>query len=259
MKKTIQYSISSLLILTSVMPFFAFAEEAIPETTSIKTTPATTIAIPQGNNFCAKIPAIGSKLGEQILNSETKKRENEARLAVNTTKKEADIDAKRASGRADTDSKRIKTADKLNTKAKTDTQKVAVTTYTKAINDSVTARRTAIDAAVKIYRDGITALYTTKSTDTDINFTTFKSSIDGAIQKATADCANKVASKTVSTTFNKSLKDARAAFTANNKLSVQNTQIKALKDTRDAAFKKAEADFKQATDKARADLIMAMK
>ena len=259
MKKSIKYSVSSFLILTSVMPFFAFAEEAIPETTSIKTGITTTIAIPQGNNFCAKISTIGSKLSEQMTNTETKKRENEAKLAANTTKKEADIDAKRATSRIDIDSKRIKTADKLNTKAKTDIQKAAVATYTKAINDSVTARRTAIDVAVKTYRDGLTALYSTKNTDTDTSFTTFKSSVDAAIQKATADCANKVPSKTASSVFNKSIKDARMALASSKKLSTVNTKVKELKDAKDAAFKKAESDFKQATDKARADLIMAMK
>lgn len=258
MKKSIQYSISSLLVLTSVMPFFTFAEETKVEAKIIQA-PTETVSIPKSNNFCAKIPSIGSRLGEQMLNTELKKKENEIKVAEKTTKKESEIDAKRASGRVDTDNKRIKTADKLNTKAKTDAQKVAVAAYTKAISDSATARRTEIDAAVKIYREGVAAVYTVKTTDTDTGFLAYKTSVEAAIQKATADCVNKVSSKTVSVSFNKSVKDAKTTLTASKKNSTQNTQIKALKETRDAAFKKAEADFKQATDKARADLIMAMK
>lgn len=255
--KSIQYSISSLLIIGSFMPFLAFAED----TTTSATTPTTTVSIPvpPENKFCSKFTEISTKLANQISDNEAKKKENESKNALIIAEKEAKVDAKKAAARTDADDKRIKNFDKANVKAKTDSQKAAVEVYKQSMTVAVTARRTAVDAAVKTYRDGITALLASKNTTTDTSMATFKTAVDAATIKATADCANKVSNKTISSTFNKAIKDARATLAANKKSGTQATAMKTLKDARDIAFKQAESDFKNATDKARTTLLMSMK
>lgn len=247
MKNTQKYVATFVLTAFTLMPLSSFAETS------------TTVSIPKEAKFCSKFNTISTKLQDQIANTEAKKKENEINNEKKIADKEALVDAKRASGRITADEKRIKNFDKANTKAKTTEQKAAVEAYQKAITEAVSARRLAIDTAAKTYRDGVAALMTTKSTEIDSSINSFKDAVVKATEKANTDCANKVPDKTVSIEFNKAIKDARTALSNSKKTFSKSTEMKNLKTTRDASFKEAESNFKNATDKARADLLIAMK
>ncbi|MEY2671964.1 MAG: hypothetical protein RL687_381 [Candidatus Parcubacteria bacterium] len=248
MKKSTKYFLSGTLIINILFPISSFAETASP-----------VVAIPAQSKFCSKFNEISSKLQSQISEVETKKKESEIKNETKIAEKESAVDAKKAEGRISADDKRIKNFDKTNTKAKTDKQKAAVVVYKKAMTDAVTARRTAVDTAVKSYRDSVSGLMSTKNTEIDSAIATFKTAVAKATDKANTDCANNIPNKIVSTEFNNAIKDAKTALSTSKKSFSKTAEVKALKLIRDTAFKEAETVFKSATDKARAELLIAIK
>lgn len=239
--------IAGTLVAFSFLPVFAFAEGTTTHETKTE------------KGFCTRISTVSTKIADQITTTEARQLKNQQDRANKITKKESDADAKRAEGRTTADGKRAGNWDKMATKATTDAQKAAVATYKQAIQDAVTARRTAVDTAVKTYRDGLTTAMTGHSTAIEAAMATFKTSVTTAVTKAQADCTAGVASKTVSASFNKAVADARVILKDAKKAAETASGLTALKQTRDTAIKAAEATFKTATEKARADLMLALK
>ncbi len=157
------------------------------------------------------------------------------------------------------DGKRLKNWNKMEHKAKTDDQKSAVAIYKVAILKAVTDRRTAIDIAVKVYRDNLATAISAHNADIAGTFMTFKASVAASVAKAKADCTAKVPNQTVKDTFNKSIAGARKILQDSKKNDEGSSSLQALKQTRDNAIKLAETNFKTATEKARADLALALK
>jgi len=212
-----------------------------------------------GANFCTRISFIEEKLADQVTRAETKQSKYQMDRLSKMEKKESDIDGKRALGRGDADSKRVKNWDKMIRKAKTDAEIAAVSAYKTAISTAVTTRRTAVDTAVKAYRDGLSTILGTNNTALDQAVATFKASINSALAKAKTDCTAGVDSKTVKDTYNKSMSDAKKALETARKNAMTNEAITALKKTRNDAINLAATNFKTATDKARADLLLVLK
>ena len=250
MKFNFKKIIASTLVVFSMLPVLTFAEENGKS--------ATAPGKKEGD-FCTRLSSVQVKYADQIKKTEEKRFKNESDRSDKLHNKESDIDARRASNRADVDGKRMKNWDKMLSKAKTDAQKAAVEAYKTAIQNAVTARRTAVDGAVKTYRDGLTAAMTTHSGTINTAIAAFKASVDAALSKAQTDCSNKVDSKVVKDTFNKSVSDAKKVLQEARKSAEISSGLAALKKTRDEAIKAAETTFKQATDKARADLMLALK
>jgi hypothetical protein len=242
MKSYLKTIIASTLIIFSFIPAITFAEETTKK---------------QGS-FCTRVSTLQTKLADQVTATEKKVTLREESKTAIIIKKESDVDAKRAESRAKAEGSRAQKWDKMISKAKTSSQKTAVEAYKKAITDAVAVRRSAVDASVKAYREGLAELMKNKTSNVDAALATFKTTIDAALVKAQADCAAGVVDKTVSTVFNKSVSDARATLASSRKTN-KSEELKALKKVRDDAFKKAEAEFKSATDKARADLILGLK
>ena len=250
MKFNFKKFIASTLVVLSFLPILASAEEnGRSENAPGK----------KEGDFCTRISSVQDKYAEKIKNMEEKRQKNESERGDKMTKKQGDVDSKRASNRTEIDGKRMKNWDKMAGKAKTDAEKAAVEAYKTAIQNAVTARRGAVDAAVKTYRDGLTSAMTTHSATINTAIAAFKASVDAALSKAQTDCNNKVDSKTVKETFNKSVSDAKKVLQDARKSSEMSSGLAALKKTRDEAIKAAEATFKQATDKARADLMLVLK
>lgn len=242
---------AGMLVIVSFLPALAFAENT---TTSTATNKKVSVS-----NFCVNLSSIQTKTASQITKAEEKQSKNEGDRLNNITKKESIADAKKAQGRSDVDAKRLKNWDKMVSKAKTDTQKSAVEAYKTAISNAVTVRRTSVDAAVKAYRDALTAILSTHSGSIDGAILTFKTSVDTALTKAQTDCTAGISSKTVKSNFNNSISEARKVLQDARKTANDSMGITTLKKTRDEAIKAAEAIFKQATEKARADLLIALK
>ena len=252
MKFNLKKFIASTLVVFSVLPALAFAEDnnsARAENNQGK----------KIGDFCLRLSSVEAKYADQVKKTEEKRLKNESDRSDKLHNKESDADAKRASNRTDIDSKRMKNWDKMAGKAKTDAGKAAVEAYKTAIQNAVTTRRTAVDASIKAYRDGLAAAMATHSGVVNSAISTFKASVDAALAKAQTDCSNKVDSKIVKDTFNKSVSDAKKVLQDARKNSEMTSGLAALKKTRDDAIKAAETTFKQATDKARADLMQALK
>jgi hypothetical protein len=248
MKFNLKISIAGMLVVLGFLPLSAFAKE-----------PTKTNAKNETTAFCTRLSAVQQKMVDQIIKAETKQSTNEANREVKIAKNESDIDARRAEGRAEADGKRLKNWDKMISKAKTGTQKQSVEAYTTSIQIAVATRRASIDSAVKIYRDSLTALVGTHNSTIDQAVAEFKASVDAALAKARADCAANLASKTVKDTFNTAIDGARKALQADRKTALETEKMGTLKTIRNEAIKIAEATFKTATEKARADLILALK
>jgi hypothetical protein len=247
MKLNLKNSVAGMLVAFSFLPMFAFAETGSTKVAKVK------------ENFCTNISIKESKTLEIIKRAEERQAKNEAERSDKIAKKESDVDAKRAQNRSDIDAKRLKNWDRMVSKAKTDTQKTAVEAYKTAISSAVTVRRTSVDAAVKTYRDALTGTITTHSSAIDQVIAAFKASVDTSLVKAKADCAASVDPKTVKDTYNKSVSEARKVLQTARKAANDNSGITTLKKTREESIKLAETTFKQATEKARADLLLALK
>lgn len=252
MKFNFKKFIASTLVVFSVLPALAFAEDN-------SSANATNNPGKKNGDFCLRISSVQAKYADEVKRTEEKRLKNESDRSDKLRNKESEADAKRASNRTDIDGKRMKNWDKMTGKAKTEAQKAAVEAYKTAIQNAVTTRRTAVDAAVKAYRDGLTTTMTTHSGAINTAIATFKSSVDAALAKAQTDCNNKVDSKIVKETFNKAVSDAKKVLQDARKSAEMTSGLAALKKTRDDAIKAAETVFKQATDKARADLMQALK
>lgn len=240
------------------MPYFAFAEDGT-STTAAGTAPVASMEIKSKNNFCTNIATTITKISDQVKNAEEKTAKNQEDRSGKMTQRQGDADIKRATDRSNIDAKRVNNWDNMTTRAKTDVQKAAVTAYTAAIKSAVDARRTSVDAAVTAYRAGLTQAMTDHSGAITTAIAAFKSAVDTAVAKAQADCAANVAPKTVKENFYQSVTTARKALQAARKSAEMTSGLSDLKKTRDTAIKAAETTFKTATEKARADLKMALK
>lgn len=250
MNLNLKRSLAGVLVAVSFLPVLAFAED------SGSATPAKTKS---AANFCTNLSTREAKITDQIAATEAKISNNQSDRANKLATNQSKTDAKRAQGRTDADSKRLSNWNTMAKKAKTDAQKTAVEAYKTAIQQAVTTRRADIDIAVKTFRDGLTTTMTKHKAALDTAIVTFKTSLSAAVTKAQADCTAGIAPKTVSTTFNQSIKDARKVLQDARKSADMSSGLTALRKTRDDAIKAIEQTFKIATEKARADLTLAFK
>jgi hypothetical protein len=255
MKFNLKKIMAGALMAMVLVPGFAFAEGGEGKENSRKENKSNNSSA----NFCARINSVEQKITDQITKAETKQSTHQGERLDKITKKESEVDAKRAFGRGEADTKRVKNWDKMLGKAKTEEQKVAVEAYKTSISNAVSVRRTAIDTAVKAYRDGLTGVLANHNAKIAAAVATFKASMDTAVAKAKADCTAGVASQTVKDAFNKSVSDARTILQTARKDAEVSSGLTALKKARNDAVELAIANFKTATEKARADLMLVLK
>jgi len=252
MKFNFKKLVAGTLVMFTLVPALTFAEDSNRQGETKE----------QGKsslNFCSRISNIALKTADQITKAEEKQSKNQTDRLSKLENKQKDVDERRAHGRIEADNKRLDNWDKMGNKAKTEAQKAAVEAYRNAVKLAVDARRTAVDAAVKAYRDGLSQILSTNSSTTDQAVVTFKTSMNAAVAKAQADCSAGIDSKTVRASFDQSVKNTREALKNARKSIDMSPSIQALKKTRDDAINTAVSAFKSATEKARADLLLALK
>ncbi len=254
MKYNTNKSIALLLITFSLLPILAFGESSA--TNDLKTENKNDKNV---NNFCLKLSNLNEKLANQVKKTEDRQSLTQINHAVDLNKKESNGDSKKAISRLNTDTKRIKNWNKITNKAKTPEQLAAVESYKKSVQNAIDSRKIAVDAAVKTFKEGLALVNTTYTNSLSLAMTAFKTSVDNALIKAKTDCANNVTSKTVNSTFTKTVNDARSLLKTARKDALTNSGIANLKKTRDDAIKSAEDTFKTANDKAYADLLIILK
>lgn len=253
MKFNLKKLIAGTLVMFTLVPALTFAEGDNSRSSETKEKGKSSL------NFCSRISDIALKTADQITKAEEKQSKNQSERLSKLENKQRDVDEKRAHGRTDADSKRLNNWDKMGNKAKTEVQKAAVEAYKNAVKLAVDTRRTAVDAAVKAYRDGLAQILSTNSGTIDQAVATFKTNMNAAVTKAQADCTAGIDSRTAKASFDQAVKNAREALKSARKSIDMSPSIQALKKTRDDAINAAVSAFKSATEKARADLLLALK
>ena len=256
MKFNLKKSVAGMLVMLTLIPTLAFAENE--NSGKFRNGEEGKERGKSAMNFCARISDISSRTAEQITKIEEKQAKSQSERLGKLERKQGEVDEKRFKNRTEADGKRLGNWERMGGKAKTDAQKAAVEAYKTAIQSAVSARRTAVDAAVKAYRDGLALIMSTNSGTLTSAIATFKASVNAAVAKAQVDCTAGVDSNTVKTAFNLAVKDAREALKNARKSIDKSAEVQALKKTREDAINAAITAFKSATEKARADLKIAL-
>jgi len=204
-----------------------------------------------GANFCANI-------NNYFTNYYTVVQQKVAILNTKIANSQADINARRT--QKDTNLSEARTAAatskityyaNLQAAATTDAEKTAVTTFETAVNNATATKQAAIDAATATYRNGVNVVIAQKEPIIQSAAPTFEAAVNTVLSTAKTSCANGTSSVTAFTTAKAGVKTAIEQF----KVVVQyggaiNTQMMTLQSTRNAAYQKANSDYRIAVQTA---------
>lgn len=227
--KKIALFIGSALIIGVIFPAIAFGQA----------------------NFCANMTARFANyypvVQQRVANLQAKIADSQTRITTQRAQKDANL----ASARTLADTSKITYYANLEASATTDAEKSAVQNFETAVNNAEAAKRTAIDSATATYRTGVDAILAQKQPLIQAAAPTFEAAVKAVVDKAKTDCANGVSSATVFANAKAGLKTAIAQF----KDVVQyggmiNTQMTVLKSARNAAYQKANSDYRVAVQTA---------
>lgn len=210
------------------------------------------------SQFCANLPASADKITASVTSLKDKlataRQDQISTITTRRQKEDSEIQANRSKW----DAQRQENFTKLEAKATTDSQKTAVLSYQSSLRDSISVRRLAYDAARTAYRSGVDNAISSKRTAIDSQANAFTSSINSAVAAARASCAaNAEAANGPATRarFVADLKAARQTFETNRKddAKLGNT-VRQLAQTRNSAFRAANAAFESSAKTARETL-----
>lgn len=212
-----------------------------------------------GNNrgFCALVARgadgrLGQRLGAQQQKLDEKRAERDNRL----TERRQQRDERLSEVRANSDARKADHIDKLLELAQDDGQKQAVAIFQAAVDAALSARRSAVDEARQEFKNGLDAAIAARKAAVDAATGTFTDALVAAETKAKTDCdAAGSDPAQVRETLRASVESARtqlrSALQAAEKIGPQAGE---LVQTRNEAFRAAQADFKAALEQARTDL-----
>lgn len=209
-----------------------------------------------GKNLCTNLIERNLKMGERLLDMQKKISERKAtRKTVFDEKRDA-RDATLKEKREERDAKREEMYARLLERAGNDTEKQkAVAAFKTAVEKAITDRKTAVDAAIAAFRTGVDTAIGTRKNALDVSMTSFKTSADKAFATAKNSCEAGEDPKTVRETLQADLKSARSSAQSDRQEAEKiGEQVKALAETKKAAFATALADFKLAIETARKNL-----
>ncbi len=240
-----------LAIITIIAPVLARAETGsqTPEARAERKLAQTTRVDAQAClRLEQRVENLKSKLTENRTLWLARKTERREELG---TRKEERLD-KLTELRSASDEKREELLSKLEEKFPDAEDQAALKTFSTAIHTAVAKRRAAMDAALLAYRTGAQELLGARQEKMATALATMNTSIGTALEKAKTDCAAGVDKQTIFTTLQASIKAAREKFAADRKSTETNsTDLQELKDTRQAALKKAIETFKTEATAAR--------
>lgn len=206
--------------------------------------------------ICENLAERSSRLQERLGDRYEKIMERKAKRTTAFDEKRDERDVTLDEQRAERDANRTEMYEKLVERAGDDaTKKAAVSAFQSAVEQAVSDRKKAVDAAITAFRSGIdTALGNRKNT-IEASVADFKSAIEQAVSEVKKSCEAGTDPATVRATFEASLKAARADISDDRAAAEKvGTQVKALAETKRAAFLSAHETFKVAMEKARSDL-----
>ncbi len=242
----------SLGLVGLVVPFsfLAVSSSASLAATTPKTSP-----------FCTNLLVLVTKINSSVSSLEAKmataRTNRDQKVATNDTKWDQEL----ATDRAKWTGQRQDQFTRLEAKATTDTQKAAVKTYETTITSAIATRESANDAARATFRAGVASLIAGQRSTIDSQVGTFANAVSSAEATALSSCqATPDQGPAIRTAFQTAMKNARQAFVSDRKSDgTIGSQVKALAQTRDAAFKVNDATFVAAAKAAAAALKTAFK
>lgn len=253
--KLIRSATASALLASMLIPSLALAQTPRERLQDARENAAGT----GGKNFCTNIDTAVSRINDARGKAQEKKTENRMDKSGKLVERRGTKDGKLDDKRSEHDANRSAAYAKMYEKATTTAQKAAVDAFKTTIEASVTKRKAAVDTAIATFRTSADKLITDRTAAVDAAAATHKAAVDAAIAKAKADCAAGTDAATVRSTLQASLKAANEAFrTAAKRPEDLDDQVKALRETRDAAIKSAMTTFKSEYDAAKATLKTAL-
>lgn len=211
-----------------------------------------------GQNLCSRLGNYISKMETRITDRESKilsrRRERQEKWSDRLT----DWDEKREAQRDRAEARMAEFFLKLEARATTDAQKQALAVFKAAIQAAIQVRKTAVDAAILAFRTGVETQLSQRKIQTENAVLAYKNAQKAAFDKAKSSCDSMIVPGTVLETLKTDLKTARDNFqAARTAIEKAADKIKALNETKKAAFGKAHQDFKAALEKAKADFGLA--
>lgn len=212
-----------------------------------------------GKNFCDKVSNIEINLNEKESKTLTRIDTRKAEQGLSMKNRWSTIDSNRSDRRAKSEAKKAEKITKLDGKATTDAQKAAIAIFKTNINTAMETRKNAVDTAVKIYRDTVSKALSDSKNEMESFIKTYKDTMTTALTKAKTDCANGIDTKLVASSFNQTKKDAQAVLKKSKEDKTGMSEVvKTAAETRKQAIDKAQADFKNSIESAKAILKTAM-
>lgn len=203
-------------------------------------------------NLAERSSKLREKLGDQYEKISERKVNRSNVFDEKRTERDATLDEKRA----DRDVNREKMYAELLERAGDDMEKkAAVSVFQSAVETAVSDRKKAVDAAIVAFRSGVDAAIGSRKNTMDANIADFKSAVEKATSQVKSDCEAGKDPASVRTSFETSLKAARAKV-ADDRAAAEKVgvAVSALAETKRAAFLLAHETFKTAMEKARTNL-----
>ena len=228
---------------------FVFAEEGPSVRTNVGVKVQLKADAGLNLNFCTNLAKLETSIANRIPKREEKRDDRlDTRIAKVGNHFQLRL-TKLEDHRSDWDKNRIDRYTKMEARASTTAQIAAVATFKTNVDAAVKVRRAAVDSAVKTFQDGVNKLLAGRQTTVDAAFAKLKTDTSAAIAKAKEACANGTDPMTIRTTLATDLKVANDAFSASIKPSTTlESQVNALRVTRDAAVKAAIEAFNKVLD-----------
>lgn len=215
--------VSSLLALAFVvgMPAAAFADNnGEKESKKMK------------GDFCANITTKEAKLADKKAEMDKKHEDHDSEMESKKEGKRAERDGKRDEKRGEMESKMNEkynaamASDKLSAE-----QKAALAAAKPVIDAAWAAKNADVDEAIGEYRSEMSKLTAAEKAKMTEAMKAFDTAAKAAIEKAKADCASGVASKTVAATFKADMEAAHTTLKAvRDTLGLKNPEVKAMRD-----------------------------
>lgn len=206
--------------------------------------------------ICENLAERSSRLQERLGDRYEKIMERKAKRMTAFDEKRNERDVTLDEQRAERDANRAEMYEKLVERAGDDSEKkAAVSAFQSAVEQAVSDRKKAVDAAIMAFRSGVDDALGSRKNTIEAGIADFNSAVERATSEVKKSCEAGTDPATVRATFEASLKTARADI-ADDRATAEKvgTQVKALAETKRAAFLLAHETFKVAMEKARADL-----
>lgn len=205
--------------------------------------------------FCTLITGIYSRTEQRIVALQTKLDERrvdqQERLALRRTERSENSAERRQAW----DENRQEHFAKLEERAQTEEQKAAVLAFRQTIEAAVSTRRTAIDLAQEAFRQGLDNLIVSRKQEIDALALTYREAVRLALQEGQTACTDGETPRIVRERIRTRLQAAREEYrNAVQGLETTGSQVTALVETRNAAVKQAQDNFKVVLEQAITDL-----